>query len=332
MIAFYLAAMLARPAQASPGYAVVQKIPIAGEGGWDYLTMDSPSHRLFISRGTHMMVLDVNTGKLSGDIANTPGIHGAAIVNRAGKGYTSNGRENTVTVFDLKTLKELKRIPVGTNPDAICYDSASNRVFTFNGRSSDSTAIDVATDIVVGTVKLDGKPEAPAVDGKGTLWVNIEDKNEIQQVDTRGLKVTNSWPIAPGESASGLAFDAKDKLLFSTADNGMMAISDVKSRKVVATPKIGQGPDAAAFDPKLGLAFSSNGEDGTVSVIGKKGNSWDVIETVPTMTSARTMALDPVTHRIYLIAAKFQAPADANQRRRQMVPGSAVILVLAPKH
>ncbi len=279
-----------------------------------------------------MMVLDVNTGKIVGDIANTPGIHGASIVNKAGKGYTSNGRENTVTVFDLKTLKQLKRIPVGTNPDAICYDPASNRVFTFNGRSSDATAIDVSTDTVVGTVKLDGKPEAPAVDGKGTLWVNIEDKSEIQQLDTRGLTVKKSWPIAPGESASGLAYDARDGLLFSTADNGMMAISSVREGKVVATPKIGQGPDAAAFDPKLKLAFSSNGQDGTVTVIGRKGESWDVLETVQTMTSARTMALDPATHRIYLIGAQFQAQSDPSQRRRQMVPGSAVILVLAPQN
>lgn len=330
MLALPILAGLVASLQAAPSYQIVQKISIGGEGGWDYLTMDAPSHRLFISRGTHVMVLDVNSGKLVGDIPNTPGIHGVAIASKSGKGYTSNGRENSVTVFDLKTLKELKRIPVGTNPDAICYEPASNRIFTFNGRSSDATAIDVATDTVAGTVKLDGKPEAPAFDGKGTLWVNIEDKNEIQQIDTRGLKVTRSWPITPGEAASGLAFDAKDGLLFSTADNGVMAISDIKGGKIVGTPKIGEGPDAAAFDPKLKLAFSSNGQAGTVTVIGKKGKEWDVLETIPTMTSARTMALDPSTHRIYLIAAQFQAPVQG-QRRGQMVPDSAVILVLAPK-
>ena len=314
-----------------PSYKVIQRIPIGGEGGWDYLTMDSPAHRLYISRGTHVMVLDVNSGKLVGDIPNTAGVHGVAIVSRLGKGYTSNGRDNTVTVFDLKTLKELKRIPVGNRPDAIWFDSASGRIFTFNGGSSDATAIDARSDAVAGTVQLDGKPEFPQTDGKGALYVNIEDKSEIQKLDTRTLKVTGSWPLAPGEEPSGLAFDVKDGLLFSTCSNGQMTISDVKAGKVVGAPKIGEGPDAAAFDPKLSLAFSSNGQDGTVTVIGKgAGGAWESLQTVTTQTSARTMALNTTSHRLYLIAAEFGPATDPNARRRPMVPNSAVILVLAP--
>jgi YVTN family beta-propeller protein len=317
----------------TPTYSVVQKFPVAGEGGWDYLSVDSDSHRLFISRGTHLQVMDTETGTIVGDVLNTPGVHGAAVVPKLGKGYTSNGRDDSVTVFDLKTFKELKKVKVGSRPDAILYDPSSMRVFTFNAGSTDATAIDVKTDSVVGSVKLDGKPETPQVDGKGTLFVNIEDKSEIQEFDTKALKVTGGWPVAPGEEPSGLAYDGKRHLLFSTCSNNIFAISDTKAKKVVATPKIGNGPDAASCDPALGLAFSSNGQDGTLTVVGQTASgSWDVIATVPTQTTARTMALDPKTHRIYLIAAQVQ-PAPAGQaqgRRRQMVPGSTTILVVAP--
>ncbi len=311
-----------------PHYEVVKKIKIGGDGGWDYLTMDSDAHRLYISRGTHVMVLDTEKGILAGDIPNTAGVHGVAVARKAGKGYTSNGRDNTVTVFDLKTLKELKRIPVGSRPDAIYFDAASDRVFTFNA-VGDSTAIDVATDTVAGTIKLDGKPEFPQVDGKGTLFVNIEDKSAIQKFDTRSLKVTGSWPLAPGQEPSGLALDNKRHLLFSTCSNNIFAISDAVAGKVIASPKIGNGPDAAAFD--MGYAFSSNGQDGTITIVGKTATGFDVLATVPTQTGARTMALDPKTHRIYLIAAEYMPQTDPNSRRRQMMPGSATILVVAPK-
>ena len=314
----------------APNYGVLQKIPIGGDGGWDYLTMDSASHRLFISRSTHVMVLDVDSGKIVGDIANTSGVHGVAIAPKLNKGYSSNGRDSTVTVFDLKTLKELKRVSVGNRPDAICFDPASNRVFTFNG-GRDTTAIDAKTDTVAGTVKLDGKPEFPQVDGKGTLYVNIEDKSEIQKIDTKGLKVTASWPLAPAEEPSGLAFDKKDGMLFSTCSNQLMAVSDAKGGKLATSVPIGNGPDAAAFDPGPGLAFSSNGQDGTLTVIGKGADGkWAALQTVKTQTSARTMALDPATHRIYLIAAEFKASSDPSARRREMVPNSATILVVGP--
>ena len=241
--------------QASPEFAVLQKFPIGGDGGWDCIEVDSSAQRLYISRGTHVMVLDVESGKLVGDIPNTNGVHDIAIVSKLNKGYISDGRDNAVTVFDLKTLKEIKRVQVGSRPDVMAYDRASNRVFTFNAGSTDATAVDTATDTVAGTVKLDGKPEFAQVDGRGTMYVNIEDKSEIQKVDTKTLKVVGNWPLAPGEEPTGLGFDVKHGLLFSACANRVMAVSDVKTGKVVATPKIGNGPDGAAFDPGNGYAF-----------------------------------------------------------------------------
>ncbi len=331
ILAASLIAVASAP-QKTPSYSVIRTIPIGGEGGWDYLSMDSRSHRLFISRGTHMMVLNVDSGKIVGDIPNTPGVHGAAIAGRAGKGYTSNGRDDSVTVFDLRSLKVLKSVKVGSRPDAICYDPASRRVFTFNGGSQDATAVDTGNDEVAGTVKLDGRPEFPQADGRGNLYVNIEDKSEIQKIDTKALKVTATWPLAPGEEPSGLAIDTKNHILFSTCSNNIMAVSDAEAGKVIAGPKIGNGPDAAGFDPAYDLAFSSNGQDGTLTVIGRlPTGTYDAVQTVKTKPSARTMALDPRTHRIYLIAADLEPQTDPSQRRRRMVPGSTQILVVAPK-
>lgn len=317
--------------QASPEFAVLQKFPIGGDGGWDCIEVDSSAQRLYISRGTHVMVLDVESGKLVGDIPNTNGVHDIAIVSKLNKGYISDGRDNAVTVFDLKTLKEIKRVQVGSRPDVMAYDRASNRVFTFNAGSTDATAVDTATDTVAGTVKLDGKPEFAQVDGRGTMYVNIEDKSEIQKVDTKTLKVVGNWPLAPGEEPTGLGFDVKHGLLFSACANRVMAVSDVKTGKVVATPKIGNGPDGAAFDPGNGYAFSPNGQDGTLTILAHQGSGFDPVATVPTQRGARTMALDTKTHKIYLIAAQYEpaAPGATNQRPR-MIPGSAMILVVGP--
>lgn len=315
---------------APPSYSVLKKLPLAGDGGWDYMTVDSGTHRLFISRGTRVQVMDVETGRLVGEISGTTGVHGIAIDHKLGRGYTSNGRENTVTVFDLKSLKEITKVKVsGGNPDAIIYDSASNRVFTFNGQTSDATAIDVATNTVAGTIKLHGKPEFPQANGKGTIYVNIEDKSEIQQIDTKALTVTKSWSIAPAEGPSGLAIDIKHNQIFSVTD-GLMAVSDTKAGKLAQTAKIGDGPDAAAYDSTYGVALSSNGGDGSVSVVARKADGkFETIQTVPTQKGARTMALDEKTHKIYLISAEFGAPA-AGSRRPSMKPGSAVIIVVGP--
>ncbi|CAN5458338.1 hypothetical protein BH11ARM1_BH11ARM1_04090 [soil metagenome] len=320
------------PASSVPSFAVLQKIPIGGDGGWDYLTMDSDSHRLFISRGSHVMVLDVKTGKIVGDIPDTSGVHGIAIAAKAGKGYTSNGRDNSVTVFDLKTYATLKTIKVGDRPDAIAFDPVSQRVFTFNGGSSDTTVIGVADDTVVGTVKLDGKPEFAWADGKGNLCLNVEDKSEMQRIDTKTLKVVSTWSVSPGEEPSGLGIDARNGLAFSVCSNELMAITDFRSGKVVGTATIGKDADGAAFDPALNLAFSSNGQDGTLTVVGKGADGkWAALQTLATQVSARTIAIDAKTHRVYVIAASFEAQTDPNSRRRQMVPGSAVILEIGTK-
>jgi DNA-binding beta-propeller fold protein YncE len=315
------------------GYKIIDKVKLGGEGGWDYLYADSETGMLFISRGTHVQVMDMEKKTLAGDIPNTNGVHGIALAHEFNKGYVSDGRDTAVTVFDIKTLKTLKVIKIkGLNPDAIIYDEASKRVFTFNGRSSDATAIDAARDSVVGTVKLDGKPEFAQPDGKGTVYVNIEDKNEITAFDSKTLKVLKSWSIAPGEEASGLAIDREHHLLFSVASNKKMIISDYEAGSVISEVPIGEGPDAAGYDPGTHFAFSSNG-DGTLTVINQESPiEFNVIDTVLTQARARTMSLDPKTHRIYLSTAEFgktPEPTKENQRPRPpMVKDSFTILIL----
>jgi YVTN family beta-propeller protein len=319
-------------AQSPPKYAVTDKWQVGGDGGWDYLTADSANRRLYVSRGTHVMVIDMDSGKVVGDIPNTSGVHGVAVSEKDGLGFTSNGRDNTATVFDIKTLKVMGSIPVGQRPDAIVYDKGSDRVFTFNGGGGDATAIDAHTQKVVGTVKLDGRPEFAASDEHGTMFVNIEDKGEIERFDARTLQVTAKWPLN-AESPSGLAIDAKHHLLFSVCDGSVMPVSDGMAGKVIATAKIGDGPDAAGFDPKWDLAFSSNGQTGTLTIAKRQKDGTYVTEDVQTAVSARTMALDTKTHRVFLASAQMQPPAadaPAGQRRRQMVPGSFTIIVVGP--
>jgi YVTN family beta-propeller protein len=336
--AMLTAALVAVPAPAdessAPHFHQIKKIALGGEGGWDYLTMDGASHRLFVTRGTRVMVVDTDKDAVVGEVANTPGIHGVALAPKLNRGFTSNGRENTVTVFDLKTLKEVQRIPVGRNPDAILYDPGTRRVFTFNGGSNDVTAVDVETGKVAATIPVGGKPEFCATDEKGMVYCNIEDTSEILAIDARALKVKSRWPIAPVDGPSGLAIDRAHRRLFAVGGNQKMAVVDADTGKVIATPEIGKGPDAAAFDPSLGLAISSNGRDGTLTLIHEDSpNSFKVAATVPTQTGARTMAIDPKTHRIYLITATFKAPAAGEAgapRRPTMEPNSAVILVYGP--
>ncbi|MBB6054061.1 YncE family protein [Armatimonas rosea] len=308
----------------APSYHLLTKVAVGGEGAWDYLTVDSDAHRLYVTRSTHVMVMDSNTNKLVGDITNTPGVHGVALAPKLGRGFISNGRENTVLVFDLKTLKEIQRIPVGKNPDAILYDPATNRVFTFNGTSNDVTALDATTGKVLATIPAGGKPEFAVTDEKGMVYFNVEDTSELLAMDAKGLKIKSRWKIAPGEEASGLAFDKAHRHLFAVCGNEKMAVVDADSGKVLATPTIGKGPDAAAFDAKQNLAFSSNGADGTLTLVETK--TFKAIGTVPTQTGARTLTIDPKTGKLYLISAKFK-PAEPGQRRPSMEPGSAVILV-----
>jgi YVTN family beta-propeller protein len=318
---------------AAPAYKIVQKISLGGDGGWDYLELDGTG-RLFIARATRVMVVDLASGKLAAEIPDTPGVHGVAFALDLGKGFTSNGRENTVSVFDFKTLQVLSKIKTGENPDAILYDPASRRVFTFNGRSADTTAIDAEKGTVAGTVALGGKPEFAVSDGKGHVFVNIEDKSEIVALDPQKLEVLSRWPLKPCEEPSGLALDEQTGRLFSVCRNKLMAVVDSKTGQVLATPPIGGGVDGAAYDPESHLAFSSDGE-GTLTVVGESApGKFEAVQTLPTEPGARTLALDPKTHRIYTVTAQFgprPTPTAENPRGRPPVlPGTFELLVAAP--
>jgi outer membrane protein assembly factor BamB len=319
-------------AAAVPGYKVVNTYTVGGDGGWDYLTADAAARHLYISRGTHVIVLDLDSGKTVGDIADTPGVHGIALAPELGRGFVSNGREGTVSIFDLKTLATLSKVKVGENPDAILYDPATKRVFTFNGRSQDSTAIDATNGTVLGTIKLDGKPEFAASDAKGEIFVNIEDKSELTAIDPSKLEVKAKWPLAPCESPSGLSIDRKNRRLFVGCENKMMAVVDADSGKVLATPAIGDGVDATTFDGETGLAFASCGEGKLTVVREESPDKFTVAENVPTQPGARTLALDAKTHNVYVVTAKFGPPpaatADNPHPRRTILPDSFVVLVV----
>lgn len=318
-------------AAAAPGYKVVNTFKVGGDGGWDYLIADAAARRLYISRATHVLVLDLDSGKTVGDIADTPGVHGIALAPELGRGFVSNGREGTVSIFDLKTLATISKVKAGENPDAILYDPATRRVFTFNGRSQDSTAIDAAKGTVLGTIKLDGKPEFAASDGKGEIFVNIEDKSELAAIDPNKLAVKSTWPLAPCESPTGLSMDRKNRRLFVGCEK-MMAVVNADTGKVLATPAIGDGVDATIFDDETGLAFASCGE-GVLTVVREESpDKFSVAENVPTQAGARTMALDSKTHNVYLVTAKFGPPpaatADNPHPRRSILPDSFVVLVV----
>ncbi len=315
-----------------PGYHIAKKTVLGGEGGWDYLYCDSAARRIYLSRSTHVMVVDADSYAIVGDIPNTPGVHGIAIVSDLNKGFISNGRDNSVTIFDLKTLKETGRVAVGKNPDAIMYDPTSKRIFTFNGGSQDTTAIDASMGKVAGTVALGGKPEFAVSDEKGHVYVNIEDKSEVAQLDANKLAVDARWSLAPGEEPSGLAIDRKNHRLFSVCSNKLMVVLNSDNGKVVTTLPTGSGTDAAAFDPDTGFAFSSNGE-GTLTVVHEDSpDKFTVAESVPTQRGARTMTLDQKTHRLFSVSAEYgPTPAPTTERprpRAPMIPGTFTLLVL----
>lgn len=330
------AAPEAAPQEVSAASAKVHKIKVGGEGGWDYLTADPDARRLYVSRGDRVVVIDTDKETVVGELPGTAGVHGIAVVPELGKGFTSNGRDSSVTVFDLKTLKATNQIKVSGTPDAILYDSASSRVFTFNHGTDDVTAIDPKAEKVVGTITLKAEPEGAAADGKGHVFVNLRSTSEIAEFDGKTLKVLNRWPLAPGTRPTGLAFDIPHRRLFSVCANQKMIVMDADTGKVIASPEIGQGADGCAYDPLKGLAYSSNGGSGTVTVVGEAApGKFQVIATIPTQASARTLALDPKTHRLYLSAATAgpapAAPADTQPKtkgRRNYVPGSFMIIVV----
>jgi hypothetical protein len=312
-------------AAAPTGYHVTGEIRIGGEGGWDYLTADSAARRLYVSHATHVVVVDLDTEKVVGDIPDTPGVHGIAIAPELNRGFISNGRGNSVTIFDLKTLRATGTAATGENPDSIRYDSVSGRVFAFNGRSKNATAIDARSGNVVATIALPGKPEFSIADAKGKVYVNIEDTNEIAEVDTAKAIMTKKYSLSPCEGPTGLAFDAKARRLFSACSNRLMVVSDPDAGKVVATPPIGGGSDGAAFDSGSGYAFTSNG-DGTLTIVQQVNGTWEVLENVATERGARTIAVDEKSHKVYLPTATTASSQSGG--RPTYVPDSFKVLVV----
>lgn len=300
---------------------------IASAGGWDYLAVNDD--KLYVSHGTQVNILNKNNGDSIGVIENTQGVHGIAFIKRLNKGYTSNGRTNNVTVFDLKTNKTLGQIATGENPDAIMYDNFSKKIYTCNGRSNDLSVIDPATNKVIKTIALGGKPETAVSDEAGDLYINIEDKNEIAEVNTNTFKIEKRWSIAPAEGPTGLAYDKKTKRLFAGCDK-LLIVSDASAGKVISKLPIGDGCDGVAFDPATKNIFTSNGE-GTITVIHENGaNSYKILENAISKRGARTIALDEETHRLYLPTAEFKPLAKdaAKNERPQMIPGSFQVLVV----
>jgi len=326
--------LLATTALAGPsGYHADRSILVGGDGFWDYVTADTTTHRVFVTHGTHVQVVDAATDSVVGDIPDTPGVHGVALAYDAGLGFTSNGRDSSVSVFDLKTLAVRGRIPVGSrNPDAILYDQATGRVFTFNGGGRNTTAIDARTQKVVGTLALGGKPEAGVSDGAGRIYVNNEDSSTIVEFDSKKLKQLHVWSLAPGEGPSGLAFDRVHHRLFSGCDNQKLIVLDSQTGRRVADVPIGEGVDGVAFDPAQQLVFSSNGE-GTLSVFHQDTpDRYSAVETATTERGARTLALDESTGTLYLPTADFGPPPPATpdrpHPRPSIVPGSFRVLVV----
>lgn len=331
LAAIFLVTDFAQAAPGASGYHVVKTIPIGGPGRWDYCIVDSAARRLYASHGTHVVVLDVDSEKVVGDIPNTLGVHGIALAPDLDRGFISAGRANTIVIFDLKTLKTLGTVKSGgSNPDAIYYDAGSKRVFAFNGHSANAIAVNAADGKVAGMIPVGGKPEFAAGDGHGHVFVNIEDKSQLLEIDAQKLSVLHRWPLAGCKEPSGLAFDQKNRRLFSVCGNKKMAVVNADTGKVLATPDIGEDPDAAGFDPDTQLVFSSNGESGDLTVIHEDSpDKYTVVDTVPTKKYARTMAIDFKTHNIFLPIAEFEPVAPKGDEEPPMKPNTFGVLLVA---
>ena len=330
-----LAASLAALAAAGPGpgYHVVHKFVIGGPGRWDYLKMDTVHHRLFVARETRVMVIDPDSGKVLGEIPGMAGAHDVAFAYDVGRGFATSGRDSSVTMFDLNTFEVLGKLHADQDADGVLYDPASQRIFTMNGDANTSTVIDPVAGKVVGTIDLGGKPEFGVSAQNGMLYINLEDKAAVAEVDARAMRVVRQWSLAPCASPTGLAIDQQHHRLFSGCRNKVMAISDAHAGRLLVTVPIGAGVDANAYDPATGFAFSSNGE-GTVTVVHEDSPaSFRVVETVPTMAGARTIVLDRGSHLLYLVSAQFgpvpdSATPDNPRRRPPLVPDTFTLLVL----
>jgi YVTN family beta-propeller protein len=308
-------------------YHLLAKRTLGGEGFWDYLAIDEAARRLYISRWSHVMVVDADTYRVLGDITGIHGVHGIAIAGEFGRGFITEDEANQVTIFDLKTLKKVGTVKTGQSPDGIVYDPASKRVFAFNGGSGSATAIDVRTGTVAGNIELGGNPEFAAADGLGHIYNNLEDKSEVLQIDSKTLKILNRWPLAPGKSPSGMAIDSAHRRLFIGCHNKMMVVLDADTGKIVATPAIGEGVDANRFDQSTQLSFSSNG-DGTLTIVHEDSPAkFTIVANVRTQRGARTMELDAKTHRVYLVTAQLGRQPTTPHTPPPMTPGTFTLLV-----
>ena len=325
------ASMAAIPATAQKSYKLADRVKLGGEGGWDYLVFDSTANRLFITRGTHVMVVDAKTLQVTGDIPDLAGVHGVALAPELGRGFITGGGDNMLAIFDLKTLKVLDKVKVGERPDAVLYDASAKRVYTFNAKSQDSTVVDAASGKVVGTVPLGGKPETGVADGKGNVFVNIEDQSEIVRIDTAKLTVAEHFPMAGCDDPSALVFDTAHRRLFAGCGSKIVAVVDPDAGKLVTTVDIGAGVDAGAFNPKTQQLFMSCGE-GVLTVIHQDGpDKYSVVQSVPTVKGARTMALDTASGTVYLVTAQFDPTPPPAGQRRKVLPDTFELLVVKPQ-
>ena len=336
-IAVGIAGIVATPLRAADGpYHFLKEIPVGGEGGWDCLSVDEVSHRLYVSHGTKVVVIDLQKDVVADEITNTPGVHALAVAPDLKRGFTSNGREDKASIVDLNTLDTLSKVATGQNPDVALYEPEQQEVYVFNGRGQSATVIDAKAGKVVATIPMGGKPEFATADPKaGRVYNNLEDKNEVAAIDTKTHQVVSHWPIAPGEEPSGMAIDVAHHRLFSGCGNKLMVMINSENGKVVGSVPIGDGVDGCAFDPGTQYAFASC-RDGTVTIAHEDApDKLTVAQTLATQVGSRTMALDPKTHKIYLAAAKFEAPTEpapaGGRARPKMVPGTFKILVYGMK-
>jgi len=323
-------ALVIGAAWAAEGYKVIGKIKIGGEGRWDYVAFDSVNRRLYVSHNSSVEVVDPDAGKVVGTIPQLHGVHGIAIANDLNKGFITNGSNtsNSVTIFDLKTLAKLGEPAAGKGPDAVCYEPKTKRVFAINHGGADATVIDAKTGEVIKSFPTGPAGEFCRTDENGTVFVNLEDSAELLQIDAARMEVTKRMSLAPCEGPSGLAIDVKNKKLFSVCANKTMIVTDIPTWKIVATPAIGAGPDAAGFDSTLGLTFSSNGQDGTVTIVKPVNGKYETVDTVTTERSARTMTVDEKMHRIYLLAAEYDTLPAGQKGRPPVKADSFHVLVV----
>jgi len=326
----FLLAVFAQAAPGPSGYHILKTVPIGGKGSWDYCVVDSAARRVYVSHGNHVVVLDADSGVVVGDIPNTLGVHGIALATDLNRGFITAGRANTIIIFDLKTFKTIDTVKArGLNPDAVYYDTGSKRVFAFNGGSANAVAINAADGKVAGMIAVGGKPEFAAGDDKGHVFVNVEDKSQLLEIDAQKLSVLHRWPLAGCKEPSGLAFDQKNRRLFSVCGNKKMMVVNADTGEVVATVTIGEDPDAAGFDPDTQLVFSSNGESGDLTVIHQdSADKYTILENVPTRKYARTMAVDFSTHSIFLPFAEFEPVTPKGEEEPPMKPNSFGVLLV----